>query len=295
MKSILVAMVNYGTDQLSYLQKVIDTVRSFEKYKATIIVNSNVPLDGVQGIDKVNVIELYSGPFNFRQLLFKMKFRSRWDGSLYTYKLLPMTCRRVIDQESENFDYFLFTENDHLWLEHHIDKFIEYESILPENRISGLIQYEQDDTGIYFPAYHDDYDWDYTSVEEHGGKKFAHFTNLNQSSFLISKRQLKKIKKQYDFTQFFARDHYRLIPKTNTDLYQYCGMKKVICISEFEYNIIHHLPNIYINGILGRRQLRSDQTRMADALKGLLQVSEVNFFEKLKEIQNSPQSHTRVQ
>lgn len=288
MKSILVAIVNYGSDQLDYLQKVIDTLRSFEKYKVTIIVNSNVSLHEVQGIDKMNVIELYNGPFNFKQLLFKMKFRKRWDGSLYTYKLLPMTCRRVIDQESENFDYFLFTENDHLWKEHHVDKFIEYESILPENRISGLIQYEQDETGMYFPAYHDEYDWDYDSVEAYGGKKFAHFTNINQSSFMISKRQLKRIKEQYDFTQFFAKDHYRLIPKTNTDVYQYCGMKKVICISEFEYNIIHHLPNIYINGILGRRQLRSDQNRMTQALQRLLILNEVNFVEKFQMNQSRP-------
>jgi hypothetical protein len=79
-----------------------------------------------------------------------------------------MTCRQTINQESDNFDYFIFSENDHLWKEYHIDNYIEYSKILPENRIPGLIQYEEDHTGKYYPAYHAHYDWDYTSVEEYG-------------------------------------------------------------------------------------------------------------------------------
>lgn len=270
MKNILVVLVNYGSEQLDYLQKVVSTIKSFEKYNTTIVVNSNIALDEIRGIDRVNVLERYNKFYDLSDLLFKISILNHWNGRLYSYQLLPMTCRRVIDQESENFDYFLFTENDHLWLERHVDKFIEYEKILPENRIAGLIQYEEEDNGKHFPAYHRRYDWDYNSVEEYGGKKFAHFTNVNQSSFLISKQQLKRIKEQRDFTQFFSKDHYRTIPKTNTDIYQHCGMKKVICISEFDDNIIHHLPNIYIDGKLGRNQLGSDENRMQEALQRLL-------------------------
>ena len=195
MERILIVIANYGSDQLNYLQEVISSLRSFKKYNTTIVVNSNIPLNEIQGIDQVNVIKRHNRLLSLEDLLFKFNIRNRWNGSLYNYNLLPMTCRWVIDRESENFDYFLFTENDHLWLEHHVDKFIAYEKILPQNRISGLIQYEQDDSGIYFPAYHADYDWDYNSVEEYGGKKFAHFTNVNQSSFIISRRQLKNDKR----------------------------------------------------------------------------------------------------
>jgi hypothetical protein len=57
-------------------------------------------------------------------------------------------------------------------------------------------------------------------------------------------------------------------------------MKKLICISEFEDNLIHHLPNVYINGAdgyvrndgsIGRRQKqRSDDSRMQQALNRML-------------------------
>ena len=255
MKKILAVLVNYGDEQLSFLYKVVDELRTFSNYDVTIVVNSNIELD-IEGVDHVNVIELDN------------------------YQLLPMTCRQVIDLEADNFDYFIYSDNDHLWREHHVDKFIEYESILPENRIAGLIQYEEDNTGKYYPAYHASYEWDYNSVEEYNGKKFAHFTNVHQASFIISKNKLIKIKETKDFSQFFGNDQYSLKCKTNTDIFLHSNMKKVICISEFDLNLIHHLPNHYINGADGyrlddgsigkRAKQRSDDTRMQKALKKLL-------------------------
>lgn len=250
MKSILAVLVNYGTEQLNYLQQVVTELKSFKKYNITVVVHSNIPLDEIEGIDQTIVLELDN------------------------YQLLPMTCRQMIDQNADNFDLFIWSENDHLWKEHHVDRYLEYIKILPENRIAGLIQYEEDHTGRYYPAYHAHYDWDYKSVEEFGGKKFAHFTNVHQASFILTKEQLAKIRAEKDFTQFFSNDHYSVKCKTNTDIYQYAGMKKVICISDFEDNLIHHLPNIYINGGPGeveyRVKQRSEESRMQDALKRLL-------------------------
>lgn len=253
---ILAVLVNYGTEQLTYLQQVVTELKSFKKYNVTVVVHSNIALDEIQGIDQTVVLELDN------------------------YQLLPMTCRQMIDQNADNFELFIWSENDHLWKEHHVDRYLEYTNILPENRIAGLIQYEEDETGKYYPAYHAHYDWDYNSVEEYGGKKFAHFTNVHQASFILSKQQLSKIRAEKDFTQFFSNDHYSVKCKTNTDIYQYAGMKKVICISEFEENLIHHLPNVYINGAdgyvhddgsIGRRaKQRSDDKRMQEALKRLL-------------------------
>lgn len=273
MKSVLVVIVNFGTEQNRYLQQVITALKNIKQYRVTIVVNSNVELPDISGIDKLNVIRLASGLHFWGKLMFKLDKR-RWNKVVFDYNLLPMTCRQVIDQESDNFDYFIFTENDHLWLEHHITSFISYEQLLPENRIAGLIQYEDYDhvtSDKYYPAYHEPYDWDYNSVEEYAGKKFAHFSNVHQGSFLISRDQLRRIKSKHDFTQFLSNDRYSMKCKVNTDIYQYCGMRKVICISEFEKNLIHHLPNIYTTGKLGRNKLGSDEARMQRALQRLMQ------------------------
>jgi hypothetical protein len=243
--NILVVIVNYGTEQLQYLEQVVSELKSFKKYNVSIIVNSNIPLD-IEGIDMVNVIELDN------------------------YQLLPLTCKQVIWDHKDDFDVFLFGENDHLFKEHHIDKYLEYTNILPENRIAGLIQYEENETGKYYPAYHAHYDWDYNSVEEYKGKKFAHFTNLHQATFILTKEQLHKICEQYNFTQFFGQSGYSVKCKVNTDIYQFCGMKKMICISEFEDNLIHHLPNIYINGEQGRNKLGNHENKMQKSINKML-------------------------
>lgn len=239
---VLAVLVNYGEEQIHYLQQVVSGIRGFKNYDVTIFVNSNISLSNIKGIDHVNIIKLDD------------------------YQLLPLTCKQVIWNYKEDFDIFLFGENDHLFQEHHIDKYLEYTSILPSNRIAGLIQYEENHLGKYYPAYHAHYDWDYNSVEEYGGKKFAHFNNIHQATFILTKEQLLKIGSMYDFTQFFGTSHYSVKCKVNTDIYQFCEMKKVICISEFEDNLIHHLPNLYINGDNNRAKQRSDWERMQNSL-----------------------------
>ncbi|PRX14361.1 hypothetical protein [Nonlabens ulvanivorans] len=268
MMKVLSVLVNFGEEQLSYLKEVVEELKSFKKYEVYIVVQSNIPLD-IEGIDEVNVVKLED------------------------YQLLPLTCRSVIWKYRNDYELFLYGENDHLFKEHHLDNHIKYSNILPKNRIAGLIQYEFNDLGRYYPAYHLDFDWDFNSVEEHGGKLFAHFSNLHQATFIITKDQLEKLGQAIDFTtlvdekpslvskvvikfkkltgiQVTRASSYSVKCKVNTDLYRYGGMKKVICITDFEENLIHHLPNLYIDGDKGRLKLRSDEMRMTDALKRLL-------------------------
>lgn len=243
---VLAVLVNYGIEQIEYLKQVITNLKSFQKYSVTVIVNSNIPLK-LHGVDEVNV--------------FKLK----------DYQLLPLTCRKTIWEHKDAYDVFIYGENDHLFMEHHLDAFLDYSKILPNNRIAGLIQYELDtNNNLFYTAYHKDYDWDMNSVEEYGGKKFAHFTNLHQASFILTKEQLLRIGKLHDFTKFMGTSHYSKKCKVNTDIYQFCGMKKVICISDFYLNLIHHLPDIYIKGDNGRKQIGSWDSRMQSKLEKLM-------------------------
>lgn len=243
--NLLAVLVNFGKDQLNYLEQVVNELKSFTSYNVTVIVNSNIPLS-IKNIDKVNII-----------------------NNLSNNQLLPLTCRTTILENKENFDIFIYSENDHLFKEHHVDKHIEYSSFLPENKIPGLIQYEINETGYYYPAYHANYDWDYNSVETYNNKIFAHFKNVHQASFILTKKQLDKICEKHNFTYFFGSSHYSAKCRVNTDIYDFGGMKKLICISEFKYNLIHHLPNLYINGEKGRNKLRSEQKKMRLALNKL--------------------------
>ena len=269
-KNLLVVIVNYGYDQIPYLNDMIVALRGFKKYNVKIVVNSNIHLDNPD-IDKLNLFEKLEG-FGFQDIFFKLKISKKWSGRLYDFNFLPMTCRKSIMDEIDEHDYFIYSENDHLWLEHHVDKFIEYEKILPENRIAGLIQYEFNESGRYYPGFHSYFDWDYNSIEIYDEKVFAHFNNVHQACFLISKKQLKKICGMHDFTNFMSiKNKYSIKCKVNTDIYEDCGFKKLICVSDFEENIIHHIPNLYIDGSGSRKNLKSStEERMKSAVQKIL-------------------------
>jgi len=266
-QKILAVLVNYGDEQICFLEQVVNELKSFIKYSVTVIVNSNIDLK-IDGIDKVNIFELDD------------------------YQLLPLTCRTTIWENRGEYDIFLFGENDHLFTEKHIDNHISYSKILPKNRISGLLQYEEDNTGKYYPGYHFDFEWDFKSVEIFGNKIFAHFTNLHQATFILTKAQLEIVGKKIIFTDLVddskitnriknkirkllgykldRLNKYSVKCKVNTDIYKFGGMKKMICISDFEDNLIHHLPNIYIDGLKGRNKFRSDSQRMNCSIEKLL-------------------------
>lgn len=244
---VFVCLVNYGSEQIEYLKKVVIELKNFKKYEVFITVNTTVELD-IPEIDQVNI----------------------FDNSMGV--MLPLTCRNEIWENRENYDLFIYGENDHLFKEHHLDKFVEYSNILPIDRIAGLFQYEENENGKWYPAYHAHFDWDYSSVEVYDSKIFAHFTNIHQASFILTKTHLEYIGKIFDFTTYLQTPSvYDAICRVNTDIYM-CGLKKLICISEFDQNIIHHLPNLYINGDKGRIKLGCDDEKMNESIKKLKEI-----------------------
>ena len=112
--SVLAVLVNFGTEQIEYLKSVVAELKSFSKYDVTVVVQSNIPLDMVDGIDTVNIVKLDN------------------------YQLLPLTCRKVIKDNAKNYDYFIYSENDHLWKESHVDKMIEYEKNTARRQDTGI-------------------------------------------------------------------------------------------------------------------------------------------------------------
>lgn len=265
---VLVVIVNFNFEQVYYLREMVDELKSFKKYDVHIIVHSNVHIEDIN-FDEIKIFKLPD------------------------FQLLPLTCRSTIWQNREDYDLFIFSENDHLILEHHLDKHLEYEMILPDKYITGLIQYEEKNGEIYYPGYHDYFDWDYSSLVEFEGKKFAHFSNVHQASFILTKKQLSDVSKLFDFTDLVDEklnllknclrririlfglpvevlNKYSVKCKVNTDVFLFGGKRKLICITDFEENLIHHLPNLYIDGKSGRKKLRSDSERMNEAIAILM-------------------------
>lgn len=268
---VLAVIVNYGEEQLRFLGQMVKSLKSFKKYNVAVIIHSNIPIT-LSGVDEVKIFDLEN------------------------YRFLPSTCRKTIWDYRDEFDLFFYSENDLMIKESHFDNFSMYSNILPKNRIAGLIRFEEESNQKYYPDYHADFDWKYNSVEKYEGKVFAHFTNLHQASFILTKKQLLKVGNRLDFGSLVkdkvpiyykvkrrirywlglkTKKHYiyDVLCKTCTDVYQYAGLKKVICISEFEDNLIHHMSDVYASGNKGNNLLEANEEKMSIALKKMKQSS----------------------
>tara|TARA_R110000868_G_scaffold15615_1_gene71003 strand:- start:98 stop:868 length:771 start_codon:yes stop_codon:yes gene_type:complete len=251
--NILAVIVNYGEEQLQYLEQVVRELKSFKKYNVTVIVNSNTKLD-IPGIDYVNEVRLND------------------------YQHLPATCKQVIHHYKDEFDGFIYTENDHLWKEHHLDNHIRYSELLPDNRIPGLIQYEEGkDNKKYYCAFGFGHNHLIPGSKEiYSNLEFCRLSNVHQASYFITKKQLDRVI-QYNpeyFKNLASTNVKTLSPygysvkcRVNTDLFEFSNWEKVICISEFDDNLIEHLPGVYINGEKGRPQMRGTQEEMNNWIK----------------------------
>ena len=249
-KNILAVIVNYGDEQLNYLEQVVQELKSFKKYNVTVMVNSNIELS-IPGVDHVNIIELND------------------------YQHLPATCKQVIYHYRDKFDGFIYTENDHLWKEHHLDNHIRYSKILPEDRIPGLIQYEETATGEKSYCAFLDNHFIKGSKEIHSDLEFCRLSNVHQASYFITKKQLDRVI-QYNMEYFenicsnkTKTLGYSVKCRVNTDLFEFSNWEKVICISEFDENLIHHLPNFYVDGSNSRAKFYRNHETMLKWMKEL--------------------------
>ncbi|MFX0000785.1 MAG: hypothetical protein ACFE88_11770 [Candidatus Hermodarchaeota archaeon] len=277
---LLVVLVNYGTKQLKYLEKMINEFQSM-KFEVDIVIHSNIALD-YENVE-VKVIKLDN------------------------YEHLPFTTRKTIYERRYDYDLYIYSENDHLITQKNIESFLKVTEILPKNYIAGFFQFEKHDGKAFYPAYHKNFRWDIENAFKIGDYIFAQFTNVHQASFILTRKQLNRVINNFDFlnetfkTKYslkyrlgesfwhrfrkfyrkylnryyhFSRKNfilslfnrfienndflnnilnlnYSIKCRAGTDIYMYAGLKKVIPISHFDDFLIHHMPNNY-KGRLGK-------------------------------------------
>lgn len=226
---LLVAIPNYGTDNIEYLQQVVNELCAFKNYEVNIVIHSSVPM--VFGHEQVTV-QFHENPPN-----------GDWIN-------LAWECRKTIYENRDAYDLFLYNENDQLVTERNVDAFLKVSEVLPEDKIAGFIRYEDHEGQRFYPDFHRKYVWKPESVFSVGEYTFAHFTNLHQGSFLVTARQLERAIMSAGPLEFCYKNGrmwsspYDNLARVSTDLYD-TGFEKVIPVSHFDDFLIHHLPDKY--------------------------------------------------
>ena len=138
---ILIAIASYGNKNDNYLNTLLQSLREIS-YEKDIIVQSNIEKN--LGDDIQCLIGLPNA--DPRSLVFAH--------------------RQLFIDNLNNYDLFLYTENDILITQQNIEAFLDISKMLPENQVLGFVRYEvNQENEIQLTDIHYQYHWTTKSVQ----------------------------------------------------------------------------------------------------------------------------------
>lgn len=239
---ILVAIANHGTGNRAHLEQLLKEY-CLMRHQVDVVVLSNIPKH--LGAHVEVIVGLPS--------------KDPWS--------LPFAHKQVLAERVNDYDLFVYSEDDTLITQRNIDAFLKATEVLPETEIAGFLRTEQAaDGALHFPEVHDFFHWDSESVRRIGSHSFAHFTDEHSACFMLTRKQLQRAIASGGFLVPPHEGRYDLMVTAATDPYTQCGFRKMICISHLDDFTVPHLPNKYI-GRIGLPEV--EVRRQIDALMQL--------------------------
>ena len=222
---VLVAIASFGEKNLAYLQRLIRRYQAMAM-EVDIVVTSERPKSVDLGVE----------------VIFGTPTRDP--------RSLPFAHTKLFAERLDRYDLFIYTEDDIDVSEATISAFIRASEILPQDEIAGFIRYEASPDGTrYFPDVHGRFRWRPGSVRSRHGEVFAEFTNEHAGFYIVTNDQLKRAIKSGNYLVAPYQGRYNMLESAATNIYVNCGFRKVICISQFDQFLLHHMPNNYIGKV----------------------------------------------
>ena len=222
---LLVAIASYGDKHLDYLKHVIATYKSMT-LAVDVVVLSNNAKDLGEGV----------------KVVVGLPSKNPWS--------LPFAHKPIFAENVDRYDLFIYSEDDIQVTEPNIRAFLRATQTLPENEIAGHLLYEVDPSGKrWLPNFHGHFHWKPQSVRASNGCTVAEFTNEHSAFYLLTQAQLKKAIRSGGFLRAPHAGKYDMLCAAATDPFTSCGFQKVICISQLDDFLLHHLPNRYVGKV----------------------------------------------
>jgi len=224
--SALVVVASYGRSNDRYLEQLIGKYQNMS-FRVDIVVLSNVtkPLPPN--------VELRVG----------LPDSNPWS--------LPFGHKAVFEERANEYDIFVYSEDDILLSEENLNSFLDVAEKLKDCEIPGFVRAERDSAGsISYPDIHSHFKWEASSVVRRGGETFAFLSNEHAACYVLTKKHLQRAIASGGFTVGPHEWQYDLLCTAATDPYTQCGFRKLIPISRFSEFTVEHLSNKYV-GTLG--------------------------------------------
>jgi len=223
---IIVAIANHGTKNDQYASRLIDEYRAMS-HDVQIVVLSNIQKNWGDDVE-VRV---------------PLPSKNPWS--------LPFAHKELFASRLEEYDLFIYSEDDTLVTEQHIDSFMRADRVLDEDEVPGFLRSEHDDQGnTFLSTVHSFYYWDPASVKTVDGHTFAYYSNEHAACYMLTQAKLRRAIASGGFLVGPHQGRYDMLVSAATDPYTRCGFKKMICTSSIDEFILPHLPSVYV-GLYG--------------------------------------------
>jgi len=163
---------------------------------------------------------------------------------------LPFAHKPVFADNIQNFDLFIYSEDDIEITHESIMAFMRVQDELQPDEIAGFLRYELDGNGgRHFPDMHGCFHWVPESAQRRGVSVIAEFSNEHAACYILTQAQLKKMISSGGFLRPPEEGRHDFACTAATDPYTRCGYRKVICISNLNEFLVHHLSNRYVGQV----------------------------------------------
>jgi hypothetical protein len=223
MKKILCYIASFTNHSEFY--KVLETVLSYKKYKLDVIIYTTDPVNPIYLLNNVKVIT--------------------YDKSIK--ENLVTEHRKHIPISINDYDLFLYLENDIIINESTLDTFIEENSLLDDNTTVGFIRYEDCNNKKYLNEFMPGCTHNHLpTFKTINNKLYFTLNNVHQGCYLLEQRHLKKFISNNQFTlnlgpgleaaasNFYKSNLWPGLPNT---------LEKVYPVDKLEQLLIHHASN----------------------------------------------------
>jgi 2-polyprenyl-3-methyl-5-hydroxy-6-metoxy-1,4-benzoquinol methylase len=218
----LVAIANHGTKNRQYLDRLLEEYRSMS-YKCDIVVLSDVPKDDLGTDVEVRVGRPLAHPWS-----------------------LGYAHRPLFAERRDDYDLFVYTEDDTLLSEQNLDAFLEASTVLEPNELAGFMRTEVGaDGSLRYLDVLGPYRWLPETVRRRGDDTYASFSGHHSACYVLTRDQLRRA---VDSGGYLVEPHagrYDLLIAAATDPYTQCGFTKLLCISRLPDFLLPHLSNRY--------------------------------------------------
>jgi 2-polyprenyl-3-methyl-5-hydroxy-6-metoxy-1,4-benzoquinol methylase len=220
---VLAVIASYGQKNLPFLRSVIDNYRRMPFNVDVVVVSESAKALG----DDVEVVV-------------GLPAKNPWT--------LPFAHKPIMADRVNDYDLFVYSEDDIGATEQHLRAFLEATVHLEPDEIAGFMRYEVDSAGQWlltepWGGYH----WKPESVRRRGPLTVAEFTNEHAGFYILTRDQLRRAIASGGFLTGPRQGRYQWPETAATDPYTICGFRKVMCISDIESFLVHHLPNPYVH------------------------------------------------